>query len=268
MNKSLLSNTAKFTVLAKAAQEVVEYAGVDAYMNSWWRREHITGQGFFGVSNTGSTDCAKERGRGITDSFGYTHRTPEAIPFRSASTLGLTSFDCRNIHRVEHTVELNELVREFEAEYIITGRDFDCYTVAEFFITRMVIVLIEQVEQKSKSEIGELPFSKYSNRVFYDGMDISDATHEDLAKINMGLHAELLNNLANFDWSKELAKATATLTTGKSHTIPSIELTVEHFDNEFAILDAHYTHKRDKALNTSSKWYNKKNADAYYAYKG
>lgn len=76
---SLFSAASRAFVLAEYLSAFHEKVGANSYLASHIRSEHGTGRGFFGVSNTGSSDSLKEQFRRITDALGQNYKTPEKM---------------------------------------------------------------------------------------------------------------------------------------------------------------------------------------------
>lgn len=142
LSTSIVRSVSQAYVMARYLQELFECVGVD-YQNSPIRLEHGTGTGFFGVSNTGSTDCIKERFRGITDGLGLKYRTIDNIYFRSRSCMALKHRD-KAIHRIEHTYELIDMYNDFEELYIMSRRPFSANDLATHVIESQIVCLIEK----------------------------------------------------------------------------------------------------------------------------
>jgi hypothetical protein len=225
-------------------------------MNSVLRVEHGTGTGFFGIGNSGSTDCVKERFRAVTDALDQNFATWQHIDFVSEGCIGMTVRDTQ-IHRVEHTREVIDLYKQFEQEYIITGRSFTPAELGIWLIENQIVCLIQQQEQKSKIEYNDnLPFSKYSAKIYYKGTDISEYTLNQIQQLNRQRFADVIEDLKLFNFSSLLDKQSKNLLyTKKKHTLPPMDLAVKYFDNEFYLLKEHYHHKLSKRTNPKDRWY-------------
>lgn len=266
MNKSLIKNISQAYVMSTYLSNLCQQIGNDNYITSHIRNEHGTGSGFFGVSNTGSTDCIKERLRGITDSLGLVYKTPQHIKFISASCVNLVNFNFRTTHRVEHTREISELYLEFEEKFIMSGISFTPADLGTWLITNQVVCLIMQSEQLSKAfHDPTCLFSKYSNSIMYNGTDISNYTVSQLQNIAVTEYATELAEIQSFNFSNELAKQTENLITKtKKHTLPPMSLAVQYYNDHYELLSQYYTHKAFKRTDPSNKkWYDESDAHKY-----
>lgn len=256
--------------MSKYLADLCKKIGKDSYLSSPIRLEHGTGTGFFGVGNTGSTDCIKERFRGVTDNLGQRWSCWQEIEFVSASCVGITSANFRTTHRVEHTKEVIDLFKEFEQEYIIGGKPFTPNLLGAYIIEHQVVCLIEQTEQKNAGNYDEEhPFSKYSSKIFYKGTDISGYTHAQLQELNKQRFAHILKELEVFDFSGLVQKHTNDLLlTVKKHTLPPIKIAERFHNNEFELLHQHYRHKLNKRTNPlDKKWYSEADTKRYNEWK-
>ena len=266
MNKSLIRNISQAYVMSTYLSKLCQQIGRDNYITSHIRNEHGTGLGFFGVSNTGSTDCIKERLRGITDSIGLVYKTPQHIKFISASCVNLVNFNFRTTYRVEHTREISELYLEFEEKFIMSGISFTPADLGTWLITNQVVCLILQIEQLSKSFYDlNRPFSKYSTSIMYNDTDISNYTISQLQNIAAKEYATELAGIQSFNFSNELEKQTANLITKtKKHTLPPMELAVQYYNDHYELLSQYYMHKVFKRTDPSNtKWYDESDAHKY-----
>lgn len=270
LNQQLIKNASQAYVMSQYLADLCQKIGKDAYLSSPIRLEHGTGTGFFGVGNTGSTDCVKERFRGITDNLGQRYSCWQKIDFVSQSCLNLTYPDFRTTHRVEHTREVIDLYRQFEKDYIIEGKPFTAADLAVWVIVNQVVCLIEQTEQKSQDQYDDQqPFSKYSSPICYKGYDISAATRDELIEINKIRFASVIESLRNHDFAKiNKHHETTLLNTSKKHTLPPMDIAVKYHDDVFELLEAHYTHKLNKRTNPADKkWYSEQDTEKYNNWK-
>ena len=261
---SLTWNASQAYVLCSYLRDLCERVGTERYLRSLVRLQHDSGTGFFGVSNTGSTDCAKERFRGITDSLEQTNRCWRGIDFVSESCTNTTAMDFRNVHRVEHTREVSDLYVAFEATYILPCRRFSANDVAVFVVRNQIVCLIEQIEQRPGRKFDHvLPFSKYTRKIYFDGSDVSQHSSADLVAINDVRYASLLTTLRELDFTGLNAKAHSRLTGEGRHTLPPLEMAERHGDDEFELVAQHYRHKLQKRTDPESAWYSAKDAERY-----
>lgn len=261
--KALLRNASQAYIMSKYLADLCKQIGEVAYLASPIRLEHGTGTGFFGVGNTGSTDCVKERFRGITDELGQRWSCWQQIQFVSESCVGITSADFVNVHRVEHTREVIDLFEAFEKEYIISGKPFTASELANWVIENSVVCLIEQVEQlKQVNYNDDKPFSKYSKSIFYNGVDISDYSLDQIKQLNLKRFASVMQDVTNYNFTKLNTTNTKNLLQKtKKHTLPPIKLAIKHHNDEFRLLDQHYQYKISKfsepfkSNGKKNKWY-------------
>jgi hypothetical protein len=259
ISQKLITNASQAYVMSKYLADLCQQIGKDSYISSLIRLEHGTGTGFFGVGNTGSTDCIKERFRGVTDSLGQRWSCWQQIEFVSRSCIGISNPNFRTTHRVEHTREVIDLFKDFEQEYIITGRSFTANEMAIWIIEHQVVCLIEQREQKKQAHYNDQrPFTKYSNAIFYNGTDISNYTLDQLKEINKTRFNKDIEILSEYDFSEHNAKNEKSLLEGsKKHTLPPMTLAVKFYNDQFELLEKHYHHKLNKRTNPADKrWYN------------
>jgi hypothetical protein len=261
--------TARTTALALYLQKFRQIIGPERYLNSIIRREHGTGTGLFGVSNTGSRDCLKESIRGITDALSLSYRTPDALPFRTESCIGIKVFD-RNSHRIEHTIEVIELYHEFEAHFILNDQEIDLSDVGKWIIENQVTTLIEQHEQRRKGHYtSEQPFSKYSRPVLYNlQKDVSTISREELRMLTCKHFSEQLSSFLTINGQPFLDTAIASFdgSGSKAHTLPLLDVAVEYNDEEFELLTRHYKYKLSKRLDPNSRWFSANDAARYRAW--
>ena len=266
IEKSLVKNISQAYVMSKYLADFCQRVGPENYLNSLIRSEHGTGTGFFGIGNTGSTDCIKERFRAITDSLGQKFDCWQQIDFVSEGCAGM-QFRDKNVHRVEHTREVIDLFKSFEQEFIITGKRFSPADLGTWLIKNQVVCLILQSEQKAKQHYNDnVPFSKYDARIFYQGQDISEFTLEQIKTLNVSRFSTTIAELQRFNFSHLVETQTKQLLqTKKKHTLPPIELAVRFYNDQYSLLREHYHHKLKKRTDPNDKkWYSKKDADDYY----
>ncbi|MCP5131550.1 MAG: hypothetical protein H6985_18455 [Pseudomonadales bacterium] len=272
LSTSIVRSVSQAYVMARYLQELFECVGVD-YQNSPIRLEHGTGTGFFGVSNTGSTDCIKERFRGITDGLGLKYRTIDNIYFRSRSCMALKHRD-KAIHRIEHTYELIDMYNDFEELYIMSRRPFSANDLATHVIESQIVCLIEKKEQKTGTDLRtshnkQEPFSKYSSTVFLGESDVSAISKSEILEINRTRFAELLERVSTYDFSEDVDAAKQKLIVGgpkeasRKHTLPLLSFAKQYARDEFSLLRHHYTHKLEKRMDRGSRWYGEADSQRY-----
>lgn len=267
LDKSLVRNIVQAYVMSQYLADFCKKVGKKNYLNSFVRYEHATGTGFFGISNTGSTDCIKERFRGVTDYLGQRWSCWQQIEFVSASCLGATVCDFKNVHRVEHAREVIDLLKLFEQEYIMSGKSFTPADLGIWLIENQVVCLILQDEQRSKKHYDDnYPFSKYDTKIFYKGQDISAWSLAQIKALNVSRFQSIIAALQTFDFTALVKEQTKLLLhTKKKHTLPPLELAVKFYNDQYSLLREHYHHKLQKRTDPNDKkWYNKKDADDYY----
>jgi hypothetical protein len=271
--KPLVNHITHAYVMSKYLQQFCGLVGEKLYKTSPIRLEHGTGTGFFGISNTGSSDCIKERFRGVTDSLG--------LKFDSIDSVFLRSGSCRDVkvretklHRVEHTKELNQMFREFEELFLIRQRPFTANDMARLIIENQIVCLIEQSEQKTGGILKNtydkaMPFSKYTAEIFCKNLNVSKFSNKDILEMNQQIYAELLKLIAQHDFSSAIEKVRNKIILNdqnsppKKHTLPPLRLASKYTNCEFSLLKYHYHHKLNKRLDISSRWYNKADANRY-----
>lgn len=258
INQQLVKNASQAFVMAQYLANFCRRVGKDHYLSSPVRLEHATGTGFFGVGNTGSTDCIKERFRGVTDNLGQRWSCWQRIEFVSQSCVGITQADFKKTHRVEHTREVIDLFKTFEQQFIIGDKPFTANDLAIWIIENQVVCLIEQKEQRSQLHYDDSkPFSKYANKIFYNGTDISAYTLPQLIELNQLRFADVIDSLRRYDFTKLNEKHHNDLIVQKKkHTLPPLELAVKYHNDQFELLDRHYHHKLNKRTNPADKkWF-------------
>lgn len=264
--KVLVSNVAKAYVLATYLRSLHEKIGDSAYMTSFIRREHGTGQGFFGIGNTGSYDCLKETLRGITDGLDLKFSTFKKIPFVSASCLDLKQ-RIKEVHRIEHTIEISTQYLELETRCIRGREDLTPQSLARWFIKNQIVCLIKQREQTGDySE--DAPFKKYSAPIFYKDRDVSHLSHSEIRVLNQSVFSEELTFVDNYDFSSAVEKTKNKLIQlrGK-HRLPPLELAVLLANDEMALLDQHYQDKVQKVTTLGSRYFKQSQLDRWNEWK-
>jgi hypothetical protein len=144
---TIINAASQAFVMSQYLQNLYLMVGREIYLNSPIRFEHGTGKGFFGVSNTGNTDCIKERFRKVTNGLGLKFDSIEKIYFRSESCRDLKLRD-KMMHRVEHTYEIKDIYIDFEKSYIMSDKTYTPQDIAVHIIENQVVGLIKQSEQK------------------------------------------------------------------------------------------------------------------------
>ena len=279
LKSKLITATATAYVISKYLQKLCAKIGKKAYLESPIRLQHGPGTGGFGfkgignpekrLGGTGNNDCVKERFRGITDGLELTFRTIEKIKFRTSSCITLTERN-RNVHRIEHTEELIDLYYEFENEYIIPNKTFTANDLAKFVLERTLVCLIEQIEQKSgdllESYDPDIPFSKYTNPVFYNSEDVSEKTKAELQAITAKEYANELAEVSIYDWSIKIASQEKKLiNSGGHHSLPSMEIAVQYYNDAFSLLKYYYNYQLRQITDPTENplYYNEELAKKY-----
>jgi hypothetical protein len=273
---SLINNVSKAYVMSKYLQEFCGLVGEQDYKVSPVRLEHGTGTGFFGVSNTGSTDCIKERFRGITDGLGLKYNAIGEVFLRSRTCKDMKKRD-RKLHRVEHTYELIAMYKDFEDAYIVAQKPFTANDLATTIIEKQIVCLIEQKEQKTGEALKQtfnkdMPFSKYTADIYCDGINVSKFSKDDIFRMNRKIYGELLELIALYDFSEAVHIARKRLISEMrveaplKHTLPPMSLSIEYAGCEFSLLKHHYSHKLKKRMDSNSRWYNETDTNRYKAW--
>ena len=265
--QSMITTTARAFVIARYLKNLHTEIGTDQYKSSLIRREHGTGSGFFGVSNTGSADCLKENFRKLTDSLGLSYRHLSNIYYRTETCVDIVNFD-KKIFRVEHTVELKDLYIEFEEQFICGLRKLSPAAIAAWIVRNQVTCLIKQAEQRSSRDYDvNIPFSKYNRLVFDDsGRDVSRLSRSQLIELNDTRYSDELEAMRTWDFEAAITKAETALLhrPQKKHTLPDTNVARYYFDQELPLINNHYRHKRDKISNPNSKWHSPDRLKRYY----
>lgn len=268
--KTLRKNVAQVFVIAKYLSDVCAAIGKDAYLETVIRLQHCGGKGFAGVGNTGSTDCLKEAIRRVTDSLGQRYKTWQDIQFISDTCLNMPADPSfKSVYRVEHTREVSKLCEQFETEFILSGKTFTLYDIAQWIIENQVVCLIKQTEQKPSVHYDDnLPFSKYTSKIMYNGTDISLYTLAQIKALNLTRFAQELNDIKTHDFTKALASQNAQLhKPNGNHSLPPIPLVVQYHDDENELLYRHYRHKVNKFSDINCSWYNQNKTTLYENWK-
>lgn len=269
-NQELITNTSKAYVMSKYLAELCKQIGKEAYLKSLIRLEHGLGTGFFGISNTGSADCVKERFRGITNGLGLSWKTCEKIEIESETCVGMSSARSKDIHRIEHTRELIDLFKDFEQEYIISGKPFTASDLAIWVIEHQVVCFIQKDEQKTKSYYDDnRPFTKYTKPIFYKGTNISNYTLDQLKNLNRTRFSTQIQEIKNHDFSElNVEQTTLLIENNKKHTLPPMTIAVQFHNDQFELLDRHYRYKLNKRSNPANKrWFSAEDTTKFKEWK-
>jgi len=280
LSKKLITATATAYVIARYLQRLYQAIGKDNYLDSAVRLQHGPGTGgfrFVGIGTpkkrlggTGNNDCIKERFRGITDGLDLRFDSIDQIKFRSSTCVDLTERN-RKDHRIEHTEELIDVFIEFEKEYIMSKKNFTANDLAKFVVTRTLVCLIEQKEQKSGDLLKEtydanIPFSKYINPVFYKNKNVSKLTKQELQIITTDEYSDILFEIDNHDWSdKVLEQETKLINSGGHHSLPPLELSIKYHNDTFSLLKYYYHYQLSQITDPNENiiYYNKEVAKQY-----
>lgn len=254
-------------VLCQYLRDLASELGAEAYRTNLVRMQHGPGSGFFGVSNNGSMDCASAAFRRVTDALGQTNRDWSGIEFKSETCIDVDAptFVRGNGagHRVEHTWAVAEIFRLFEREYIELGREFTPSDLAKFIVPKQIVCLIRTREQISSGRIDAArPFSRYSCRVLFRGVDVSELSLVQLIQLNHERYAQLLAEIDRTNFATLVDKYKESLLRGTGgHTLPQLALAVSHGTNEFELLCRHYRLKLQKRTDPdNSRWFNASDA--------
>lgn len=262
----LVSNVAKAYVIATYLRNLHETIGDPAYMTSFIRKEHGTGQGFFGIGNTGSYDCLKETLRGITDGLDLKFSTFKKIPFVSASCVGLEQ-RIKEVHRIEHTIEISAQYVDLETRCIRGREDLTPQSLGRWFIENQIVCLIEQVEQTGQYS-AKTPFLKYSAPIFYNDQNVSHLSHSEIRTLNKSIFSDELTLVANYDFSSAVEKTKNKLIQLQAkHRLPPLELAVLLANDEKALLDQHYLDKLQKVTTPGSRYFKQSQLDRWNEWK-
>jgi DNA-dependent RNA polymerase auxiliary subunit epsilon len=281
MNQSFITAVSTFYVLTKHLQKVHQQIGTDNYLKSPVRYQHGTGRGVAAdfdigtpkkkLNATGNNDCAKERMRGITDSLGLHYDNLSAVKFRTASCINVVQTQWnKKIYHIEHTDELQHQYLAFEEEFILTNKPFTPADVAEWFVTKTIVTLIKRSELKKgnvkkASYDPDKPFSKYSDKVFYNGQDVSNLTKAEVLEIVGKEYAHIVPLARSYDWRPNVFQIARTLFKNPKHGIPPLATAVKYSNCAFSLLKYYYKYQRRQLTEAGYKpiYYNKELASMY-----
>jgi hypothetical protein len=282
MNQSFITAVSTFYVLTKHLQKVHQQIGTGKYLTSPVRYQHGTGRGIaadFKVGNpkkrlnaTGNNDCAKERMRGITDSLGLHYENLSAVKFRTASCINVEQAQWnKKVYHVEHTDELQHQYLAFEEEFILTNKSFTPADVAEWFVTKTIVTLIKRSELKKgqvkkDSYDPDKPFSKYSDKVYYNDEDVSDLSKAEVLKIVSKEYAHIIPLARSYDWRPNVFQISRTLFKNPNHGIPKLKIATKYSNCAFSLLKYHYNYQKRQLTEAGYKpiYFNKSLADLYH----
>lgn len=266
----LIRAAARMTVLATFLQDFRKLVGEDIYLASLIRKEHGIGTGFFSISNTGSWNCLKESVRGMTDALDLRYRRPNKLLFRIANCLNARAFE-KTVHRVEHTVEAQDLCREIEGSFILTDVKIELKTLAEWVIMNQITTWINQDEQLRRHQYDPAyPFSKDSSDTYYGGDDlnVTQLSRDEVVAISARHFQEEIKAIKNFDLG-EIELMTSQVSKAfdprpdRKYTLPPLELAAQFHSDMFPLLEMHYWHKLAKRTEINSKKYSAEDARLY-----
>ena len=251
--KTILNRASSIAVILEYLQNVCKLIGKENYSNSFIRREHSTGQGFFGVGNTGSQDCGKELIRRLSDVLGHKFTSIDSIYFRTASCLDIKQNERhKDLHRVEHTRELSDIIWPLlESKYVFKNTKIDPLQIAVWLIENLCVTLIHPDEQLPNSQYNDKkPMKKYTVPVFYNNIDFNNYTLKQICNINKDKHKILLKELQTSNWKSilEQRRKYYYVSEPKSHRLCPLEIVEKSHNSQFELLDKWYNHKRDKIL--------------------
>ena len=134
-----------------------------------------------------------------------------------------------------------------------------------------MVCLIEQKEQKSGELLKDtydpnIPFSKYTNPVFYEGKDVSKKTKAELQAITANQYADILTKVATYDWSKKVVEQEEVLVnSGGHHSLPSMEIAVQYYNDAFSLLKYYYNYQLRQITDPTENilYYNEEVAKKY-----
>lgn len=243
--------------------------GLEAYLKSPVRTQHVTGNSWFGINSLGDNDCVARQVRLVTDYLGQKYNDVSNIEYRSQSCASIdnTTRD-KKLHVVEHLREVADFRDEIEHKFIISDDDYTVADIAKFIIINQVVVLVERAEQTQAFMTNrDCPFSKYSVPIYYQGQDVSRMTYDQLVEVNQTRYADLIADIEAHDWSKALvAEAGIISTVPGKHTMPTLDIIKMHHNNEMMLLHTYYCYKREKVIDPSSARYNRAQANRYQAW--
>ena len=268
--------------LAKYLRKLRENLSEKDYLASCARKEHGTGTGIAGISNTGSSDCLKEEFRRFTDALGQKFTSINLLIFKTAKGSAITQQTrTKRNFTVEHTMEAMADLYDtlFEQEFIIKGvQKITPKNICEWLIKHHICVGIDPTEEKKKKTHGhgydayknnnfKHPFEKYTNPVFYKGQDISNYTYDQIQDINKKNYP-----VPNYNWNKiendvdNLLKQTESgeiitkidkrtnKPTYNQHVLPPLELSIRYWNDELELILQHYHYKRQTLFDDTRKW--------------
>lgn len=243
--------------------------GLEAYLRSPVRLQHVTGNVWFGINSLGDTDCVARQVRLVTDSLGQKFNNINNIDYRSESCLSITNASRNKTqHVVEHLREVASFRDEVERRFIIGDDAYTVADVAKFIILEQVVVLVEKTEQTQAFMTNyDRPFSKYSVPIYYRGQDVSGYTYQNLVETNNTRYADLIADIEAHDWLAALANEIGLISVvpGK-HTMPTLEFIKKHHNDEMMLLHTYYYYKRKKVTDPASARYNRVQSDRYQAW--
>jgi hypothetical protein len=264
--KGLITNASKAYVIASYLRELFLAVGEDLYLTGYIRQEHGSGQGFFGLSNTGSNDCLKETLRRMTDGLNLQFKTFDQIRFTSESCRNLVSRS-KAIHVIEHTFEIIDQFHALEKKFIIEGTPFTANSLARWFIENQIVCLVRKAEQTGRySEVR--PFEKYSASIYRGDENVSDWSHDQIRHFNLHSFSKELSFIDSFDFTNDVSIAKAKLIQlGVKHRLPPMAIAMTLNNDDMSLLDVHYLDKVTKVTTPSSKYFKQKYADKWREWK-
>jgi len=281
MNQSFITAVCVFYVLTKHLQKIHLQIGTDKYLTSPVRYQHGTGRGITAdfkvgrpkkkLNATGNYDCSKEGMRRITDSLGLHYENLSAIKFRTASCINVEQGQWdKKIYHVEHTDELQHQYLAFEEEFILTNKSFTPADVAEWFVTKTIVTLIKRSELKKgqvkkDSYNPDKPFSKYSDKVYYNDEDVSGMTKAEILKIVGKEHAHIIPLARSYDWRPNIFQIARKLFKNPEHGIPPVAIAVKYSNCAFSLLKYHYNYQLRQITDPTENllYYNEEVAKLY-----
>lgn len=274
MKPKLVTAITQHYVMTKYLSRLHQLIGTTPYLadNNWIRREHGTGAGL-GPSNTGSCDCVKERARGITDGLKLKFDSVEHIIFVSESCLGLTSnMYNRNIHHIEHTYQLSHMYLDIEKNFVLSEREFLPNDIGKWVIENQIVCLIKKGEQRSEDDPlydKLIPFSKYTTDIFYNGINVSNYTIDQIKQITIEHFANDLADVSSYNFNDRVLETSNRLLHSPKvkHTLPDISIAQSYYNNRVKLCELHYVY-RFKQMSTLGKYYNTQFLLEYNEYKG
>lgn len=275
MNQTLVTAITQHYVIIKYLSELHQSIGTNAYLakNNWIRREHGTGSGL-GPSNTGSSDCAKERARGITDGLRLKYNSCDKIIFVSQTCLGLTpQIYNSDIYHIEHTYQLSHMYLDIEQEFILSGRKFSPNEIGEWVIQNQIVCAIKKGEQRSEKDPlydKSIPFSKYKTDIFYNGINVSKYTIDQIKAITNSHFANVIAEVQAFNFSESVLTESQNLLNSPmvEHTLPEISVATSYYNNRVELCIRHYSYRFAQMTTLGNRYYNKKFLIEYNKHKG